>query len=483
MSYDYDLIILGSGPAGFSAAMQSTKFGKQVLLVEADENHLGGAWVNAGTVPSKALREAAASIAKFTHLFGDVDGKKAYQRFKMADLFQFKTKVVNYENSEIKRNLIKNEVHTARGFGKLLDGHTVEVRDHLGSKKTYTSEYILVSTGSKALKPGNFEVDNKIVVDNRSLSNMTHVPKRLVIIGGGVNAVEYATIFAALGTKVNLLSSRNDYFPFLDHEIRAEFDKILRQQRLTIHTDVQVEDVGLNPLRNCTEIKYRTLADNELRVLETEQVIHFGVRCPNTKNIGLEETGVELNENGYVKVDEHYQTNVPSVYAAGDIVGFPGLASASFTQGRVASCHMAQVDEIKISGANPFGIYSIPEISSIGLTEEEAKAQHRDYVVGRAYYKELTKAAVSNTDTGLLKLIFDRHTLQLIGVHIIGESACDIIHIGQAVMKNKIDIRYFVDNIMNYPTYSEAYRVAAFNGINRLNKSGVKYRNLVSRPE
>lgn len=481
MSYNYDLIILGSGPAGFSAAMQSTKFGKQVLLVEADETHLGGAWINAGTVPSKALREAAASIAKFTYLFGDVDGKKAYERFKMADLLQFKNKVVNYENSEVKRNLIKNEVHTARGFGKLLDPHTIEVRDHLDSKKTYTAEFILVSTGSKALKPENFEVDNKIVVDNRSLSNMTHVPKRLVIIGGGVNAVEYATIFSALGTKVNLLSSRADYFPFLDHEIRSEFDKVLRQNKITIHTDVHVEGVQSNPLRNCTEVRYRSLEDNLQHVLETEQVIHFGVRCPNTKDVGLEEAGVELDDDGYVKVNEHYQSSVPSVYAAGDIVGFPGLASASFTQGRVASCHMAKVDEIKISGANPFGIYSIPEISSIGLTEEEARDKGFNCEIGRAYYKELTKAAVSNTDIGLLKLVFDKDTLLLLGVHIIGDGACDIIHIGQSIMKNKVDIRYFVDNILNYPTFSEAYRVAAFNGINRVNKSGVKYRNLVTK--
>ena len=481
MSYDYDLIILGSGPAGFSAAMQSTKFNKQVLLIEADENHLGGAWINAGTVPSKALREAAASIAKFTHLFGDVDGKKAYERFKMPDLLKFKNKVVKYENSEVKRNLIKNEIHTARGYGRLLDGHTVEVRDHLNSKKTYTAEYILVSTGSSAMKPEKFEVDNKIVMDNRSLSNMTHVPKRLVIIGGGVNAVEYATVFSALGTKVSLLSSRTDYFPFLDHEIRAEFDKVLRDQRLNIHTDVMVEDVGLNILRNCTEIKYRTLQDNELRVLETEQVIHFGVRSPNTRGIGLEEAGVEMDDNGYVKVNEYYQTSAPSVYAAGDIVGFPGLASASFTQGRVASCHMAGLDEIKISGANPFGIYSIPEISSIGLTEEEAEAQGFDYTIGRAYYKELTKAAVSNTDIGLLKLVVERKSLKLLGVHIIGDGACDVIHIGQSVMKNNVDIRYFIDNILNYPTFSEAYRVAAFNAINRANKSGIKYRNLMSK--
>ena len=480
MKYDYDLIILGSGPAGFSAAMQSTKFGKKVLLVEADAKHLGGAWINAGTVPSKALREAAASIYKYNQLFGTDLSSRNYHRYKMADLLRFKDQVVQYENSEVKRKLIKNEVHTARGMGHVLDPHTVEVSDHLGTRKKYRATFILLAMGSSTDKPKNFEVDNRLIVDNRSIVNMTHVPKRLVIIGGGVNAIEYATVFAALGTKVNLLSSRKTYLPFLDSEIKAEFNRHLEQQRMAIHNQVYVEGVSENPLRNCTEVKYRSLVDNELKVLETEQVLHFGIRKPNTRGIGLEEAGVEMDEEGYITVNDHYQTSVPSIYAAGDIVGFPGLASASFTQGRIASCHMASVENVKLTGSHPFGIYTIPEISSIGLTEEEAKAQGIEYAVGRAHYKELTKSSVSNTTLGLLKMIIDRNSLMLLGVHVIGENACDIIHVGQAVMKNNIDVRYFVDNILNYPTFSEAYRVAAFNGLNRINQSGVKYRSLVS---
>ncbi|AXJ02536.1 NAD(P) transhydrogenase [Cyclonatronum proteinivorum] len=483
MKYDYDLIILGSGPAGFSAAMQSTKFGKKVLLVEADAKHLGGAWINAGTVPSKALREAAASIYKYNQLFGSDNTNSKYHRYKMADLLRFKDQVVKYENSEVKRNLIKNEVHTARGMGYILDPHTVEVNDHLGKKKKYRATFILIATGSSATKPKNFEVDNRLVVDNRSLVNMTHVPKRLVIIGGGVNAIEYATIFSALGTKVNLLSSRESYLPFLDSEIKAEFARSLEQQRMVIHNQVYVEGVAENPLRNCTEVKYRSFKDNELKVLETEQVVHFGIRMPNTKGIGLEELGVEMDDEGYITVNDHYQTSVPSIYAAGDICGFPGLASASFTQGRIASCHMANVENVKLTGSHPFGIYTIPEMSSIGITEDEAKSRGLEYAVGRAYYKELTKSSVSNTTLGMLKLVIDRNSLKLLGVHVIGENACDIIHIGQAVMKNQVDVRYFVDNILNYPTYSEAYRVAAFNGLNRINKSGVKYRSLVSDEE
>ncbi|MCH8557012.1 MAG: Si-specific NAD(P)(+) transhydrogenase [Balneolia bacterium] len=476
MNYDYDLIIIGSGPAGFSAAMQSTKFGKKVLLVEADEKHLGGAWINAGTVPSKALREAAASIHKYNLLFSENDNKKVYHRYKMSELLRFKDKVVNYENSEVKRNLIKNEVHTARGFGKLSDPHTVEVADHLGKVKKYSSRYILVATGSTAQKPTTFEIDNKIVVDNQSLVTMSHVPRRLVIIGGGVNAIEYATIFAALGTKVNMLSSREDYLPFLDSEIKTELNRMLERHRLIIHTGVHVDGVALNPLRNCTEVKFHDIETKEPRVIETEQVIHFGIRMPNSTGLGLEELGIKTDEKGYVEVNDHYQTSVESVYAAGDIVGFPGLASASFTQGRIACRHMVGKDDIKLTGAHPFGIYSIPEISSIGITEDEAKATGVNYAIGRAYYKELTKSSVSNTDIGILKLIIDPESMLLLGVHIIGESACDIIHIGQSMMKNKVPVNYLIDNILNYPTFSEAYRVAAFNAINRVNKSGLKYK-------
>lgn len=477
MKYEYDLIIIGSGPAGFSAAMQSTKFGKKVLLVEADEKHLGGAWINAGTVPSKALREAASSIYKYNQLFSDQSDKKVYHRYKMSELLRFKDRVVSYETSEVKRNLIKNEVHTARGMGKMSDPHTVEVTDHLGKVKNYTGEYILVATGSSAQKPTTFKVDNKIVADNKSLVNMSHVPRRLVIIGGGVNAIEYATIFAALGTKVNLLSSRDEYLPFLDSEIKEEFNRLMDRHRLIIHTGVHVDGVALNPLRNCTEVKYHNIETKENRVIETEQVIHFGIRKPNTDNIGLEKLGIETDDEGYVKVDGHYQTSVKSVYAAGDIIGFPGLASASFTQGRIASCHMAERESIKLTGSHPFGIYTIPEISSIGLTEDEAKAQGIDYAVGRAYYKELTKSSVSNTDIGILKLVINPENRQLLGVHIIGDSACDIIHIGQTMIKNNVSINYLIDNILNYPTFSEAYRVAAFNGINRIEKRGLKYQD------
>jgi len=479
MKFDYDLIIIGSGPAGFSAAMQATKLEKKVLLVEANEKHLGGSWINTGTVPSKALREAAATIHKHTELFGDIDGKKAWARFKMADLLRFKNKVVDYENSEVKRNLIKNEVHTARGFGKLLDENTVEVTDHMDTIKTYTAEYILISTGSSQDQPKTFKIDQQVVVDSYTIVNMTHIPRRLTIIGSGVNAIEYATIFSSLGTKVTILNSTPSYLPFLDEEIREEFSKALKMHSMVIHNNVKMQGVQRNSIRNRTEVRFKVADEDQIRVIETEYVLHFGSRKPNTQNIGLERVGITLTDEGFISINENYQTVVPNIYAAGDVVGFPGLASASFTQGRIATCHMCGLNEVSLSGFHPFGIYSIPEISSIGLTEKEAREAGVDVSVGRAYYKELTKSSVSNNSIGLLKLVFESKSLKLLGVHIVGENACDIIHVGQVLMKKGHDIRYFMDNILNYPTYSEAYRVATFNGVNRVNKAGIKYRSLL----
>lgn len=477
MNYDFDLIILGSGPAGFSCSMQASKFDKKVLIVEADETHLGGAWINYGTVPSKALREAANSIHKYTQQFGDGNNKKPYQMFEMDDLLSIKNKVLEHENSELKRNLIKNEVKTLRGFGRIIDDHTIEVNDPLGSKKTYTSEFILISTGSTPRPPVNFKIDHKTIIDNSSILDIEHIPRRLVVVGTGIQAIEYATIFASLGTKITILNPSEDYFTFLDHEIKEVLAENLRSARITMFHNVKISKVGKNELRNCTEIFYSS--GDESRVIETEQVLYFGGRAPNTGNIGLDNVGVEVDDKGYVVTKESYQTAVPSIYAAGDVVGYPELASASFSQGRLAACHMFGIPAQELSNTMPFSIYSIPEMSSVGLTEQEAMDAGIKVSIGRAYYENLTKATISNNSSGMLKLVFESDSFRLLGVHIIGATACEIIHLGQAVISFKGDIRYFINHMMNYPTYAEAYRIAAFNGVNRVYKAGVKYRTLL----
>lgn len=480
MSRDYDVIIIGSGPAGFSCAMQSSKFDKKVLVIEAHSDYLGGTWINTGTVPSKALREAAKTIQEFNDQFGDDESRKPYERFRMADLLQYKQKILEKENRKVKNDLIKNKVDVARGYGRLLDGHTVEVETHIGSKEKYTADHILLCTGSSPMKPEKFEIDNDKVLDYKSILEITHIPRRLAIIGSGVNAIEYATTFAALGTRVTVLNEREDYLSFLDHEIKEHLQKSFDKRGLNIKNGVTIEGVDFNPLRNFTEVKFRSEADgNRLQVVEAEHALFLGNRKPNVENLGLENANIETNDENFIKVNGAFRTNIESVFAAGDVIGFPRLASASFTQGRLAACNMFDIPTLDVPDQIPFGIYSIPEIANIGLTEQEAKEMDVDVTVGRAYFENIAKADMTNHNEGMLKLVFNSDSLKLLGVHIVGNQAANLVHLGQSVMSYGGDIRYFIHHVMNYPTLSEAYRIAAFNGVNRVYQAGVKYKNIL----
>jgi NAD(P) transhydrogenase len=480
MSRDYDVIIIGSGPAGFSCAMQSSKLDKKALVIEANKDYLGGTWINSGTVPSKALREAAKTILEFNEQFGDHENRKPYERYQMADLLTYKQEILEKENRKVKNDLIKNRVDVARGYGQIIDEHTVEVKTHFGSTETYTADYILVCTGSSPAEPTTFEIDHDKVLDYKSILDLTHIPRRLTIIGSGVNAVEYATTFASLGTRVTVLSNQSDYLTFLDHEIKDELQRSLKKKGINVKTDTAIEDVDFNALRNYTEVKFRSKsADNRLQVIETEHVLFLGGRKPNIEKLGLENAGVKIDSKNFINVDNAFKTNIDSIYAAGDVVGFPRLASASFTQGRLAACNMFETPALDVPDQIPYGIYAIPEIANIGVTEKQAGDMGLDVTVGRAYFKNIAKADMTNHDEGLLKLVFSTDTLKLLGVHIIGEDAANLIHLGQAVMSYDGDIRYFIQHVMNYPTLSEAYRIAAFNGINRVYKAGVKYQNIL----
>lgn len=480
MSRDYNVIIIGSGPAGFSCAMQSSKFDQSVLIVESHKKYLGGTWINTGTVPSKALREAAKTILEFNNQFGDENNKKPYDRFRMADLLKYKQQIMEKENRQVKNDLIKNEVDVARGFGRLKDEHTVEVETHFGTTETYTADHILLCTGSRPTEPTAFDIDNNKILDYESILDLTHIPRRLVIIGSTVNAFEYATTFAALGTRVTLLNDQEEYLSFLDHEIKAHLQQVFENKRITIKNDIAVQDVDFNALRNNTEVKFKSRnGDQRLQVIETEHVLYLGGRKPNVEKLNLDGVDVEQDKEGFVVTDGNYQTSVENIYAAGDIVGFPRLASASFTQGRLAACNMFGIPALDVPDQIPFGIYTIPEISTIGITEQKAKEEGLDVTVGRAYFKNIAKADMTNHNEGVLKLVFSTDSLKLLGVHILGDEATNLIHLGQSVMAFEGNVRYFIQHVMNYPTLSEAYRTAAFNGVNRVYQAGVKYKNIL----
>lgn len=483
MSRDYDIIILGSGPAGFSCAMQSSKFDKKALIVESHETHLGGTWINTGTVPSKALREAAKTILEYDTQFNSEESAKPYDLYKMEDLLQYKNQIQERENRKVKDDIIKNKVDVARGFGRIIDNHTVEVETHIGTTETYSADFMLISTGSSPAPPEAFEVDHQKVLDYESILNITHIPRRLVIIGSGVHAMEYATTFAALGTRVSVLSKRSDDLAFIDKEIKDEFwDSI--SESITVRNNIAIEKIEYNALRTYTEVHFRSKQEpNRLQVIETEHVLHLGGRNPNTDGIGLGTVGIETDEQQNIVADDRYQTSVDNIFAAGDVIGFPKLVSASYAQGRQAACNIFGIPSEESSDKIPYGIYTIPEISKIGLSEEAARQQGYNVTVGRAYFKDIAKADMTNHTDGILKLVFDTESLKLLGVHITGDEATNLIHLGQAVMAFGGDVRYFIQHVMNYPTLSEAYRIAAFNGVNRVYKAGAKYRDILEDPE
>ena len=483
MKFDYDVIIIGSGPSGFSCAMQSTKFDKKVLIVEANDLNMGGSWISKGTVPSKALRSAAKLIQSFQSQFGDEKGRKPYEKFRMEDIMKYKSPILESKNRNYVDDIIKNEVHTARGWGRITGKNEVEVVDNLKQKKKYTAEYILISTGSRPAQPKNITIDNKQVLDYSSILELTHIPRRLVIIGGGIISLEYATIFSALGTRVTILNESSEMLPFLDEEIKNHLNSILKSKTIQVVNNMSVDKISYNDLRTNSEVLYRTKDEDRLQVVETDQVLFVGSKVPNTDNIGLEELNIKMADEGTIITDPSYKTSVSNIYAAGDVIGQPALASASFLQGRLASVNMfGNRDDLSdATGDMPYGIYSVPEISGIGLTEKQAIDLGLEVTVGRAYYKSMTRAFLNHETDGMLKLVFRNDNLKLLGVHVIGEQASDMVHVGQTVMAFDGDIKYFIERVLNYPTYAEAYKIAAFNGLNRAHKSGVKYKKLLNK--
>ena len=456
----FDLIVIGCGPAGEKAGAQAAYFGKRVAVIERAD-HPGGSGINTGTVPSKTLRESALYFSglKQRGLYGIDYSLK--ENLTVQDFMHHERAVVEMERARILKNLDLHKIEYVRGQVAFEDGHSVSVRGASGTR-ALRGEVVLICTGSKPHRPPEIAFDDIHTFDSDTFLQLERIPKSLAVIGGGVIGCEYASIFKALGVDVTLVDGRDRLLPFLDAEIA---DRL--RDRLA--------DLGMHFWFNERPVKVEnsatgvTLSMKSGKTLRTDAALFAAGRRAAVDGLALEKAGLALSDRGYIPVDENYRTSVPGIYAAGDVIGFPALASTSMEQGRVAVCHAFGFKyKQRVASMLPMGVYTIPEISAAGETEDSCKEKKIDYVIGRARYANNARGHIAGDTAGMLKLIFARADKKLLGVSIIGESATELIHIGMMVLDNGLTIDEFIQQVFNYPTLSELYKYAAYDGLGNL---------------
>lgn len=455
-----DLIVIGCGPAGEKAAAQAAYFGKRVAVIER-ATFVGGSSINTGTVPSKTLRESALYFSglKQRGLYGIDYSLK--ENLTVQDFMHHEREVVEMERQRILKNLALHHVELVHGQASFEDAHTVSVGTANG-KRRLSGEVILISTGSKPHRPAGIAFDDVRVFDSDTFLQMNHIPASLAVIGGGVIGCEYASVFIALGVEVALVDGRDRLLPFLDTEISERLRQRLAALGMQFWFNERPATAQTTPLGV-------DIAMSSGKHLQVEAVLFAAGRRAAVDGLSLENAGLAVNERGYISVDANYRTAVSHIYAAGDVVGFPALASTSMEQGRVAVCHAFGFKyKQRVASMLPMGIYTIPEISVVGETEESCREKKIDYCVGRAFYANNVRGHITGDTAGLLKLIFARSDKKLLGVSIIGENATELIHIGMLVLDNQRTIDELIDEVFNYPTLSEAYKYAAYDGLGNL---------------
>ena len=457
----YDLIVIGSGPAGEKGAAQAAYFGKRVALIEK-RAELGGAGLDTGTVPSKTLRESA-------HYFSGLRQRRLFgidyslrEGLTVQDFLHRKESVVFEERRKIAANFAAHKVELVAGTAKFEDPHTVKVVDRNGAPRYLTSNVILIAVGSKPYRPPEIPFDDKSIFDSDSILRMGRIPKSMIVVGGGVIGCEYASIFTALGVSVTLVDSRDRVLSFLDEEISDLWCAHLRGLGLTVIFGERADSTAITS----TGIRM-TLKSG--KIVEAETALLAAGRRGAVEGLGLERAGLGIDQRWHIDVNDRYQTALPHIYAAGDVIGFPALASISMEQGRVAMCHAFGFPfRQRLASQLPKGIYTIPEISAVGETEESCKEKKINYEVGRAKYADNARGQIIGDSAGLLKLIFRREDKRLLGVHILGESATELIHLGMAVLESFGTIDTFIELVFNFPTLSELYKYAAYDGLGKL---------------
>ncbi|HEV2233806.1 MAG TPA: Si-specific NAD(P)(+) transhydrogenase [Terriglobia bacterium] len=457
----FDLIVIGSGPAGEKGAAQAAYFGKKVGMVELGQ-FPGGIFVNTGTIPSKCLREAALYYSGLLQrgLYG-ID-YSLRDGLTVHDFMHRKDAVVDLERDKVQKNLLAHHIEMIHGSASFEDARTLRVQLPDGGTETLTADFILIATGSRPYRPADIPFDDHFIFDSDTILGMDRIPKSMIVVGGGVIGCEYASMFTALGVKVIFSAGSDRLLPFLDAEISAR----LKDRLEYLGLELILND---RPATVATQSNSVRVTMKSGRVLETETALLSTGRTPLVAGLGLDKAGIALNERHAIAVNEHYQTSLPHIYAAGDVIGFPALGSTSMEQGRVAVCHAFGLNyKQHLPQTLPLGIYTIPEISSVGETEETCKAKGIAYEVGRARYTNNARGQMIGETHGLLKLVFRRDNLRLLGVHLIGENATDLVHIGMIVIELGGGINTLVDSVFNAPTLSEMYKAAAYDGLGNL---------------
>ena len=462
---DYDLVVIGSGPAGHSAAIQATKVGKRVAMIER-EGVVGGASVNTGTIPSKTLREAVMHLSGYNQrgIYGQ--DYRVKKKIVMDDLLHRTDHVISREIAVAHHQLMRNSVEVISATGSFVDPHTLRLNDlATGGDRDITADHIVIAVGTVCSLDPNIPFDGERIFVSDDLLKLKTLPKRLAVIGAGVIGSEYATIFAALGVRVTIIDKRKRLLDFLDWEITDALTHHMRENRVTLRLGEEVS--GVEPYDDDQGAHVRIKLASGKQVISEKTLYAIG-RTGATDALNLAAAEIEVDSRSRISVNKNYQTNQDHIYAVGDVIGFPSLAATSMEQGRLASCHAFDVPAHSVPELFPFGIYTIPEISVVGKNEQQLTSDGVPYEVGKASYKEIARGQIIGDRTGLLKLIFHTETRKLLGVSIIGEGATELIHIGQAVLSYNGDIDYFVDTVFNYPTLAECYKTAALDGINRL---------------
>jgi len=460
----HDLIVIGSGPAGRRAAIQAAKFNKRVLVIDRGRR-VGGVSVHTGTIPSKTLRETVLNLSGWRERGFYGRAYRAKQNITAEDLRKRLHITLDHEVEVLEHQFARNQVETLRGAARFLDANTINVVGD-GVSGVYSAERFLICVGTRPYRPSHIGFDGVNVVDSDEILDLTRIPRQLIVVGASVVGVEYASIFSALDVKVTIVEPNSGLLPFVDRELTDEFIHDLRDRGVMLRFGSRVTSAVAEAPEKCRV----NLSDG--REMRADMVLFSAGREGAVDGLGLEACGLAADERGRLVVDrETFQTQVPHIYAAGDIVGFPSLASTSMEQGRIAACHAFGQPAQAPPRFFPYGIYSVPEISTIGMTEEQVREAALPYECGVARFRETSRGHIMGIHSGFMKMIFNRETRRLLGVHIVGEGATELIHIGQAVLNLDGTLDYFVENTFNYPTLAEAYKIAALDAWNRMPKA------------